>query len=472
MAGLYEISGIGDSTQLLRGNLGLKKPLAPIAPGAKPSAERLLLTADPMELSEGELELLLIKGQLEAERNAAQRVSGIGAPEAQTADDAIEYIDEVLAARGNLGTLDALDAEWQAGGYNVSGIAAVAGIGAPDTGALRAAMRKMRQDRVRQVCECQRNALGPEPVRQLMNAQANTPGPAGQAVRRMMGRYKASEAISGAIGDDDYIYEPGVGRKPRRQQQRQERKQQRQQRAKSVKTKLKNFGKKVKNIAKKAAKGIVRAVTAPARLAVKGALEVMLRTKAANYFLYTFIPNDKAAQLPAKIQKKRNRQIRVMKFITNVIGMKEDHLKKLIRIGITKSQGKSPEVLVGELLARGRISGIGAFPLMVIGPVVELIKKIVDAFKKRPNADESPEGGEPDPSDWDSVTPDPGAAEEVVERGSQYIGPGGSLSAYEAQEAARADAQSDGGGGGGKSNTPLILGALALGGILLATRKK
>jgi hypothetical protein len=103
-------------------------------------------------------------------------------------------------------------------------------------------------------------------------------------------------------------------------------------------------------------------MTAPARLAVKGILEISI-PKAAPFFLYLFV-TDKAEieKLPSKVKSKREKASKIADFIVNAIGMKRDHLMGIIRNGIEKKYGKAPERVI-ELQKTGQISGIGFIDL-------------------------------------------------------------------------------------------------------------
>jgi hypothetical protein len=142
---------------------------------------------------------------------------------------------------------------------------------------------------------------------------------------------------------------------------------------------LKKIVQKSGNAIKTAAKAVVNVVTAPAKLAVKGVLEVALPQMAPG-LLYLFIKKPSLIErLPEKARRKRKRQETFAKFVTGTIGMKEDHFMGIIRNGIMKKMGKSPEAVLAAMLKVPE-SEIGILPLMA--GIVPVIIKVVDVLKK------------------------------------------------------------------------------------------
>lgn len=146
----------------------------------------------------------------------------------------------------------------------------------------------------------------------------------------------------------------------------------------------------------KAGKAFVKVVTYPVRLFVKGLAEVLL-PKVSQFFLYLFITNpDTIAALPAAVQAKRRKAERFAKFLTDVVGMKEDHFLKIVRNGIVKATKQTPEQLLATHV-KGSLSGVGILPLALI-PVatkllpilLQIVSKIASLFGKKPNEDETP----------------------------------------------------------------------------------
>lgn len=144
-----------------------------------------------------------------------------------------------------------------------------------------------------------------------------------------------------------------------------------------LKDKIKATLNKAKQKVKAAAKTLVKVVTAPGRLAAKGALELMLPS-AAPTFLYLFIPSDKLRLLPGTVQSKYAKQAKIADFIVNGLGMKRAHLMGIIRNGIMKRMGKSPEDLLSEQF-KG-IMGIGVVGVATL--VASLLPKLIELIKK------------------------------------------------------------------------------------------
>ena len=112
--------------------------------------------------------------------------------------------------------------------------------------------------------------------------------------------------------------------------------------------------KKIGTGIKKAAKAVSKVVTAPVRLAAKGALEIYL-PKAAPAFLYLFTPAN--MKLPDLMARKKAKAEKFKNFVVRGISMKESHFMGIIRNALTKRFGKSPESYLQERLAN-RVSGI------------------------------------------------------------------------------------------------------------------
>jgi hypothetical protein len=156
-------------------------------------------------------------------------------------------------------------------------------------------------------------------------------------------------------------------------------------------------------VAVKAGKAFVKVVTAPMRLFVKGLAEVLL-PKVSQFFLYLFITNPNTiASLPATVRAKRRKAELFAKFMTDVIGMKEDHFLKIVRNGIVKATKQTPEQLLATHV-KGSLSGVGILPLALIPvgakllplaakllPVLlQIVQKIASLFGKKPSQDETP----------------------------------------------------------------------------------
>lgn len=147
------------------------------------------------------------------------------------------------------------------------------------------------------------------------------------------------------------------------------------------------FWQGVKNVAETVVKTAVKVVTFPISLAAKGILELTL-PKAAPNFLYLFITDAAIlAKLPEAMRRKREKQQKKADFIVNTIGMGRDHFMGIIRNGIMKHVGQSPENYLAEELRKAGIAGIGVAPFAAIGKVgaflIDLIKKIGSIFGKK-----------------------------------------------------------------------------------------
>ncbi len=191
---------------------------------------------------------------------------------------------------------------------------------------------------------------------------------------------KVMDAFIGALDDHDHDrmqtiinqVGPGVGKLSLKKLFNQ---------AKKGVTKVVDKG---KSVVTKGAKALVKVVTAPARLAAKGILEVTL-PKIAPLFLYLFINDQKIIdKLPEKMRSTRKKVEKLSDVIVNAIGMKRNHFMGLVRNGIMKHYSKSPESVLAEILKTKGISGIGIgiLPLVVgLMPLLEgLIKKLTSLF--------------------------------------------------------------------------------------------
>lgn len=152
----------------------------------------------------------------------------------------------------------------------------------------------------------------------------------------------------------------------------------------------------LKKTAVKAVKTTAKVVTAPARLVTKGLLEVAL-PKAAPFFLYLFITNAQTvATLPAPVQRKRKKAEKFSRFVIKVIGMKEAHFMQIVRNGIMKKMGATPEQILAQRV-QGPISGIGvvtdviALVLELVGLIKKLFPGKAPAGDEMPTADDTPD---------------------------------------------------------------------------------
>jgi histone H3/H4 len=171
--------------------------------------------------------------------------------------------------------------------------------------------------------------------------------------------------------------------------------------------------KKVVKTAVKVTKAVTKVATAPLRLATKATLEVIL-PKAAPFFLYLFITKPEIiAKCPAKVQRKRKKQAAFANFIVNVIGMKREHFMGIVRNGLMKRHGMSPEAYLSKLM-KMQVSGIGLID-DVIKVVLELVGMISKMFKKKPGPGEEPSADDA-PSDDDFAEMNAGEIKEMTQQ--------------------------------------------------------
>lgn len=122
------------------------------------------------------------------------------------------------------------------------------------------------------------------------------------------------------------------------------------------KSKTGRFLLKIKEKQKRGLKAIARVVSAPQRLLIKKILEKRL-PKASPHFLYLFIDDSEISKFPRKVQDKRKKQQKLAKFIIKGVGIKEKHFMSMVRTGIKKKFKKEPEKVIQDM-ARGKdVSG-------------------------------------------------------------------------------------------------------------------
>lgn len=204
-------------------------------------------------------------------------------------------------------------------------------------------------------------------------------------VNDMLGAYKAGDldridaiAADAAAGNYDLARSmSGIGAAVDRKKRREEKKQQREVKQKSNPGQPKGVAAKVASAIKKAAGAAVKVATAMPRLLMKGFLEVTL-PKSAMAYLYLFINDPKVIQqLPMKVRQKRDKAQKLHLFYRDTLGMKEDHLMRIYRNGILKETGKEPEAILRDLLAKGKVSGIG-----LIEDIFAAVKEVIQWISK------------------------------------------------------------------------------------------
>lgn len=324
------------------------------------------------EISEGQMDLLIMRDRMKKNRDIVSRKRGIGALRTQKFQNTIDMVDDALygietfeSISDQLHWMGLIDEALTRGEY--ANEHAVHGIGCADE--IAAIRHRATQGR-----------------------------------RERMHRQMQKNIVAG-LGD---AY--GIGKKSKTKTGGFLKKA-----VQKTKAAVKNVAKKTTTVAKKVGKGAVKVAKkagqvavkvaktvvkySPTALIAKGILEVAL-PKAAPFFLYLFI-NDPAiiAKLPAKVKRKRDKAQKIKNFIVNVLGMKDSHFMGLVRNGIVKQMGASPEtVLAGMLKGIKGIRGIGIAPLVTLAvkavPVlIELLNKLMSVFKKKgetATADDAP----------------------------------------------------------------------------------
>lgn len=366
--------------------------------GADQKPGRLVIP-DIDNLTEGELDLLIAKQNREILQDQVRRIKGIGSLTEERLQDEIDVLNDAINSIriGEDGLYLIEDVE--SGKYSQAG--QLAGIG--DIG-----------------CRCQERAKNLAQLRVSRRNRKNI-GHIPQQPQTAIGNFlkNAFNKVKSAVKTV----------------------------AKKAVSTAKTVATKAASAAKTVAKTAAKVVTAPARLLVKGILEVML-PKAAPYFLYLFVNDQNLInKLPEKARKKRKKSEGIANFIVNVIGMKREHFMGIVRNGILKRYGKSPETVIAEA-SRGKIKGIGAFPLILIGPLLELLGKIMSVFKKKPAEDVSAQDA-PDP---DNDFADMSSGEQQQFSGEVKRQPGGSNELDQNGNTPGGDEYSGGDSGGGSNS--------------------
>lgn len=182
----------------------------------------------------------------------------------------------------------------------------------------------------------------------------------------------------------------------------------------SLKTVLQKAGTKVKDAVKKVGDSIKEAFQKLTNWIFKGIIQ-----KASPYFLYAFVkdaPN-------AKIQKKKDRQLKIIDFIAGATGSKRETVMTAIAAAITNQKGKSPAQLLNdvagktiagantEAVIKTAATAAGAaigIPPGVTDVVLDIIKKIIALFKKKDSDAPDMNDAAPDASDFDLPTTNEG----------------------------------------------------------------
>lgn len=213
-------------------------------------------------------------------------------------------------------------------------------------------------------------------------------------------------------------------------------------------TKMGNLLRKVAEPVKKAVTAVVNAGTYVMTAPLRAIMEVAM-PPASPGFLYLFMSDEQAAQAPEKVQKRRKIQQNKANFIVKISRMDRQHFMGIMRNGIMKRMGKTPEQVIagmqtgqvrgivgiygaggsriGCACKRGRVSGVNGYnpyldanvgnagalamsaagaaagdPVSIISLVTNLLAKLVDLFKKKDDTEGSVEDMVPGADDFAS----------------------------------------------------------------------
>jgi hypothetical protein len=356
MKGLYYVSGIGEikgrrapspeqRARLMKGKRTVNRLRRPIP------VRFDLKGKDLSTLTSGELDLLIARDRLETSKAIAENIRGIGCFIGEKFQDSIDMIDDALEVieEHKMGRIGAVQMEQE--------------------------INDIADNAVNEKYSLHRRMAGIGNLAERQQIRI-----AGKAERKKS-RYEKREIqkISGNQDQKLIGWNASIGKTPK-------------------------FLKKVASAVKKGVKAITKVATAPVRLVAKGALELSL-PKAAPMFLYLFI-NDKnlIEKMPAKVRRKRKKAEQLANFIVEGIGMKRDHFMGIVRNGIMKHYGKSPEDVIADQM-KGKMSGIGV--VQVIAAVVGIVIKLIGAIAKLVKGKKAPKvtvDDAPDPTDWADLT--------------------------------------------------------------------
>jgi hypothetical protein len=386
MPGLHYLSGIGEGKKLL--DLGNK---------------------DIADISDGEMDLLIARDRLATEKAIVERMQGIGSLKAEKYQDSIDMIDDAISAvhayeMGAIGDIDTelalMCGQSHRGEYSsanqVSGIGSISGRKAfrnakrKNLQVARKVMKKrltpFQKANVWGIGEISGHAIGKgffkkvaqkakAAVKKVANSKLATVATGG--ANKLLTKSTRQAAIKKVANSKLATVATGGANKLLTAKTRQ------------------NLGKDIKKVGQ----DVMKVASFPLRLAAKGILEIQL-PKAAPFFLYLFVNDQKIIdKMPEKARAKRKKSEKVADFIVNGIGMKRDHFMGIVRNGIMKHYGKSPEnVLADQLKGIAGIGVVGAAITAVI-TIISKIISLVKGAKKSKDLDVS-EADAPDASDF------------------------------------------------------------------------
>lgn len=143
---------------------------------------------------------------------------------------------------------------------------------------------------------------------------------------------------------------------------------------------LKKTVKSAASDAKDVAKSTKDVLTVPLAAATAEILENYL-PKCGTFFLYCFMDDKTAAKCPSNVKNKRNKAIRLRKFIVNVIGVSGSQFDKICRNSVVKEYGKTPEAVIADRM-KG-VAGIGVAVASVISAIIAIINLLMKVFGKK-----------------------------------------------------------------------------------------
>jgi hypothetical protein len=346
-----------------------------------------IINADFTTLTSGELDVMLLDAQLETMKGSPA-ISGPGDLTYEGIKDAQELLREGLAlmAERNEPGLNAWKAAIKGGLYDVAGMAVEAqksmgGNAGQNAAIIRDGVRQLRRDQLGAMCRCAATQQGTGPAKAVQQYQIKNldliTGWSPETVKAMrpilqmrcelvpltaavadswnsdysraeiglsfrlgsIGTFinDAANNVSNAVdGIRDRVTD-GVNQ---------------------VITEVKNSnpGQSVSNLADQLIKRGREVALAPLR----AALELLLKGRIALFFIYLFLTDEQAAKAPAKVQRKRNEQIKIFKSFCQILGFSEDQLKKIIRVGIQNFYKRTPEEVLTGMARGGRPASVGA----------------------------------------------------------------------------------------------------------------
>lgn len=371
MKGLYYVSGIGAAgkrrvpslEQRARLKKRTKKTGRPRRLRRAIPVKFDLKGRDPRNMTQGEMDLLIARDRMTTCKAIAENIRGIGSVIGEKYQDSIDMIDDALEVVNDykMGFIGAIEMEEE--------LADIADDAVTGEYSLHKRMA----------------GIGDLQEREQIRIGAKSSKKAKRKAKRKEKKAKKKEIKKTLKG--------------------KEKKKAMKELRKSYGTKTGKFLRKVAKTAKKVTKAVTKVATLPQRMIIKGVLELQL-PKAAPFFLYLFI-NDKSLieKMPTKARNKRKKAEMIANFIVEGIGMKRDHFMGIVRNGIMKKYGKSPEDVIADQM-KGKISGMGSIIGAVVGVVVKIISVVAKLIKgkKKAKVPKITADDAPDASDWGDKT--------------------------------------------------------------------